>query len=449
MISPGDKVVVALSGGSDSVGLLHLLLNLKSFNLKLVAAHYNHKLRGDESDRDAAFVKQLAKELGVEFEYGENKDDDYWNKKKGLSHEDAARRLRYEFLEYVLEKCEARKIATAHTLDDQAETVIMRIIRGSGSHGLSGIPPVNAKIFRPLIEIQKSEVRDYLKLNQISWVEDLSNSSTQFQRNKIRLELFPILNEINPGINRVLLRSSEIFRIESGFIDQCVNKVFESVIVKKPFGYIGRSKEYLSQNKAIRLGILRKTIELLKGDLKSVSAVHLLVIDELIGANKSSGEILLSDNIRFNKGYNLFCLLDRSKFNENYSYEIADRDVYSFDNEFKVSVDITSDRSRWDDESVGFFSVKKVKFPLTVRNYRSGDRFKPLGLKGFKKVKDLFIDEKIPRFLRKTIPIFETADGIIWVGGVRNDDRFKVNKGDSKFLRIKIEKPELRFIKRF
>lgn len=448
MISPGDKVVVALSGGSDSVGLLQLLLTLKSFNLKIIVAHFNHKLRGRESERDADFVKQLVKKIGVEFEYGEARAEDHLDK-KGLSPEDAARRLRYKFLMGILKKNNAQKIATAHTLDDQAETVIMRIIRGSGSHGLSGIPPANGNIIRPLIEIKKQEIRDYLKINKISWIEDTSNVSTKFLRNKIRLELFPVLNEINPGINQVLLRSSEILRIESDFISQCVDKVFSSVIVRKPFGFIGKSKKYLSQNKAIRLGILRKTIELLKGDLKSISAVHLLSIDEMIESDKSSGEIILPEKYRFNKGYNIFCLSDKFRFNEKFRYEINDKGIYSFENGFKVIVDVTSDKTEWDDESVGLFSIKKVKFPIVVRNYRPGDRFRPLGVKGFKKIKDLFIDEKIPRFLRKTIPIFETGDGIIWVGGVRIDDRFKVKKRESKFLRIKISKPELKFIRKF
>ncbi|MGI9554168.1 MAG: tRNA lysidine(34) synthetase TilS [Thermodesulfobacteriota bacterium] len=447
MFSPGDKVIVALSGGSDSVGLLHILLNLKSLNLKLTAAHFNHKLRGKESERDAVFVRQLVKNLGVEFEYGEAMPGDY--SVKGLSPEDAARRLRYKFLRGVLKKCKAHIIATAHTLDDQAETVIMRIIRGSGSHGLSGIPPVNDKIVRPIIEIQKKEIREYLDLNKISWIEDSSNSSKQYQRNKIRLELFPFLEEINPGVSQVLSRSSEIFRIESDFITECVNNVFKSIIKKKPFGYIGRSKKYLSKNKAVRLGILRKTVELIKGDLKSFSAIHLLAIDEMIESDKSSGEIVLPDNIRFNKGYRLFCLSEKSGLDENFSYKIEAEGEYKFENGLKVSVDVTTDKTKWSNESVGFFSPKRVRFPVVIRSYKPGDRFRPLGLKGFKKVKDLFIDEKIPKFLRRSIPVFESADGIIWVGGVRNDDRFKVSRNESSYLRIKISKPELKLINSF
>ena len=144
-----------------------------------------------------------------------------------------------------------------------------------------------------------------------------------------------------------------------------------------------------------------------------------------------------------------FCLSDKSEFNENYRYEISGEGNYSFDNGLKVSVKVTSDRSGWDDESVGFFSIKKVQFPIAVRNYKPGDRFRPLGIKGYKKIKDLFIDEKVPRFLRKTVPIFETADGVIWVGGIRNDDRFKVGKGEKKFLRIKIKKAELKLFNKF
>ncbi len=448
MISAGDRVVVALSGGSDSVGLLHLLLNLREFDLKIIAAHYNHKLRGSESERDAIFVEQLSRDLGVEFEYGEVEQDHYRSVKSGFSPEETARELRYRFLNHVLEKCKAQKIATAHTMNDQAETVIMRIIRGSGVRGLSGIPPVNGRIVRPLIQMQKQEIKDYLRLNQINWTEDFSNNSTRFQRNKIRLELFPILKEINPNIDQVLLRSSEIFRIESEFIDSCIDEVYRSVITEQPFGYIGRSIEYLSQNKAVRLGILRKTIELLKGKFKNVSAVHIFTVDEMIGSDIPSGEIVLPDGIRFNKGYGIFCMSNNPGLGESYSYKINGQGFYSFENGLEIRVDVTSDGSEWGDESVGFFSVSKVKFPLTVGSYKAGDRFKPLGMKGSKKIKNVFIDKKIPKFMRKSIPVFQTVDGVIWVGGVRSDDRFKVEKGESEFLRIKIKKPELSFLEK-
>lgn len=446
MFSPGDKVIVALSGGSDSVGLIHLLLDLKDFNLRIIASHYNHKIRGDESERDAEFCRQLSEDLKVEFEYGEARDDDYEKNKVNVSLEDAARELRYKFLKNVLKKCKAHRIATAHTMNDQAETFVMRVIRGSGSRGLAAIPPVNNNIIRPLIKVQKQEIQNYLKINRIKWQEDSSNKSVRFRRNKIRLELFPILKEINPGIDQVLSRSSEILRIESGFIDNYVDKVYGTVMEKKPFGYLGKVKEYLLHHKAIRLGILRKTVELLKGDLKQISQVHLLAVDDMIEREKPSGEIVLPDSVNFSKGYEFFCMSMGSGLAETYNYTINGPGVYHFGNGLEVSVDRTSDRSGWEDRMKGIFSIDNTRFPLVVRNYRPGDKFRPLGMGKFKKIKNLFIDEKIPRFFRKSVPVFESADGVIWVGGVRIDDRFKAKRTESEFLRIQIKKPELSII---
>ncbi len=446
MFSPGDKVVVALSGGSDSVGLLHLLLDLKGFDLKVIAAHYNHKIRGDESERDARFCRHLSEDLKVEFEYSEAGEDDYRKDKRNLSLEDAARKLRYGFLKNVLEKYKAHRIATAHTMNDQAETFIMRAIRGSGSRGLGGIPPVNGNIIRPLIKVQKREIEDYLRSNRVDWQEDSSNRSVRFTRNRIRLELFPILKEINPGIDKVLSGSSEVLRIESGFIDNHVDKVYGTVMEKEPFGYLGKVKEYLLHHKAIRLGILRKTVELLKGDLKQISQVHLLAVDDMIEREKPSGETVLPDGIDFSKGYEVFCISRGSGLAETYSYTINGPGSYRFDNGLEVSVDTTSDRSGWEDEMKGIFSIDSTRFPLVVRNYELGDKFRPLGMRKFKKIKDLFIDEKVPRFFRRSVPVFETRDGVIWVGGIRIDDRFKAKRTESEFLRIQIQKPELSII---
>lgn len=447
MFSPRDKVVVALSGGSDSVGLLHLLLELKELDLRITAAHYNHRMRGKESERDAKFCRQISKALKIEFEYGEVGDDDYsGDKRKGLS-EEAARELRYRFLKNVLEKRGADKIATAHTMNDQAETVIMRVIRGSGSRGLAGIPPVNGNIVRPLIKVTKQEIEAYLKSSHVKWKEDSSNRSLRFRRNRIRLELFPALRDINPGIDQVLSRSAEILRIESEFIDGCVDRAYGTVVSKQPFGYyVGKVKEYLLCHKAVRLGILRKTFELIKGDIKQISLVHLLTADDMIEKEKASGEAVLPYNVKISKGYGLFCVSRVPGPEKSYSYTIGGLGSYRFNNGLEVTLSKTSDRSGWEDEMEGFFSAGKIKFPLVVRNYEPGDRFRPLGMRKFKKIKDLFIDQKIPRFLRRSVPIFETTDGVVWVGGVRIDDRFKAERSGPELLKIQIRKPELRVI---
>lgn len=448
MFNPGDKVIVGVSGGSDSVCLLYLLSSLKKYRLKLVVAHLNHGLRGRESARDEKFVEQTALKLGLKY-ICDRCDTESFKSQENLSTEDAARRLRYRFFDNSLKITGADKIATAHNLEDQAETVLMRMLRGSGSSGLSGIPPVNGNIVRPLINISSAEIKKYLKSQKIAWIEDSSNRSKIFLRNKIRHELLPELGTYNPNIVEVLSRTSNILRLESDFINSHTKKAFKSVFVKKHFGYIAKIDKYSRLHKAIRLSALRMCIEKIKGDLNSISTIQVLNLDEQINSAKASSEVVLPGKLIFSKGYRVFSIsgieIDKSGFN----HEVRGVGRYSYRNGFKLLFEKSSDRSMWLDENTGHFSLKKVSFPINVRNVKPGDRFKPLGSKGFKKLKDFFIDEKVPRFLRKTVPILECSEGIIWVGGFRIDDRFKVDNREKAFLRIKLSNPEVDLIKDF
>jgi len=448
MFNPGDKVVVGVSGGSDSICLLHLLHSLKKYRLKIVVAHLNHGLRSKESERDEKFVEHTALKLGLKFE-NECCDTLGFKNQESLSIEDAARQLRYEFFQKSVKINDADKIATAHNLEDQGETVLMRILRGSGSSGLSGIPPVNGIIVRPLINISRDEIIKYLLSKKIKWREDSSNNSKIYLRNKIRHELVPELKNYNPNIVEALSRTSNLLRVESDFLKIHTKSAFKNIFVKKHFGYIAKIEKYLRLHKAIRLSVLRMCIEKVKGDLKSISNLQILTIDEQINSGTASSEVLLPGKLIFSKGYKIFCISDSEINKAGFNHEIKEIGEYRYRNGFKVSLDKTSDNSMWLDENAGHFSLKKVSLPLNIRNIKPGDRFKPLGSRGFKKIKDFFIDQKIPRFLRKTVPIVECSEGVIWVGGIRIDERFKVGKKEKEFLRIRLTKPEIKLINNF
>ncbi len=448
MFNSGDKVIVGVSGGSDSICLLHLLYSLKKYKLKLIVAHLNHGLRGKESDRDEKFVENTALKLGLKFE-NETCDTTGFKNQESLSIEDAARQLRYRFFQKSVKINDANKIATAHNLEDQAETVLMRMLRGSGSSGLSGIPPVNDIIVRPLINISRDEIKKYLISQKIKWIEDSSNKSKIYLRNRIRHELIPQLNNYNPNIVEVLSRTSNLLRVESDFLKINTKSAFKTVFVKKHFGYIAKIDKYLRLHKAIRLSALRMCIEKIKGDLKSISTLQILTIDEQINSGTASCDVVLPGKLLFSKGYKIFSISGNEINKTGFNHEIKEFGGYRYRNGFKILIDKSSDKSMWLDENAGHFSLKKVSFPLYIRNIKPGDRFKPLGSKGFKKIKDFFIDQKIPRFLRKTVPIVECSEGIIWVGGFRIDDRFKVNKKEKNFLRIRLTKPEINLIKDF
>ena len=439
MLSPGDVVVAGVSGGSDSMALLFALWDLREFypDTDVVVSHVNHGLRGAESDEDAEFVREAARQLDFSFECV-RVDTETFRKKRGLSLEDAARELRYSFFNDILAKHSAHKIATAHTLNDQAETVIMRLIRGSGSQGLAGIRPSVGSIIRPLINVTKLEAREYLQSKGVSWREDSTNRSDEFLRNRIRNELVPLLENYNPAVEQVLSRVAAVCAAEADFISAEGEKRFGKIARVVEGDVLGDTEKLLREPPAIRFSVMRKSILAVKGNLNSVSAKHLFSIDEVVRSGDSSAEVDLPGGVVFHAGHGVFFFTREENFHGFPPTEIKSHGTHQVSPDLEVTVELTDDVSLWGAADVGYFSPEKVGFPITLRSFSEGDRFVPLGMRGAKKLKDFFIDEKIPRFLRKKVPVFETQDGIIWVGGLRTDNRFKADKRKGPWFRIRI-----------
>jgi len=439
MITPGDVIVAGVSGGPDSMALLFALWDLRGFYLgtDVIVSHVNHGLRGAESDEDAEFVREAARRLGFLFE-SVRVDTEGFRKKRGLSLEDAARELRYGFFNDVLTKHSAQKIATAHTLNDQAETVIMRLIRGSGSQGLAGIRPSVGNIIRPLINVTKHEAMEYLRSKGEPWREDSTNSSDEFLRNRVRNELIPLLESYNPAVEQVLSRVAAVCAAEADFISAEGEKRFRRIARVVAGGVLGDTEKLLREPPAIRFSVMRKSILAVKRDLNSVSARHLFSIDEVLRSSEPSAEVNLPGGVVFYAGHGVFFFTCEEKFREFPQAEIKTHGTHRVSRDLEVTVELTDDASLWGAADVGYFAPEKVGFPVTLRSFSEGDRFVPLGMKGAKKLKDFFIDEKIPRFLRKKVPVFETRDGIIWVGGLRMDNRFKADETKGPWLRIRV-----------
>ncbi len=439
MIVPGDVVVAGVSGGSDSMALLFALGDLREFypGMEVIVSHVNHGLRGAESDEDAEFVREAALRLGFPFECV-RVDTEGFRKKRGLSLEDAARELRYGFFNDVLTKRSAQRIATAHTLNDQAETVIMRFVRGSGSQGLAGIRPSAGNIIRPLINVTKREAVEHLRSKGEPWREDSTNSSDEFLRNRVRNELIPLLESYNPAVEQVLSRAAAVCAAEADFISSEAGKRFGKIARVVEGGVLGDAEKLLREPPAVRFSVMRKSVLAVKGDLNSVSAKHLFSIDEVLRSGEPSAEVNLPGGVVFHAGHGVFFFTREEKFREFPPTEIRTHGVHKVSPDLEVTVELTGDASLWGAADVGYFAPEKVGFPLTLRSFSEGDRFVPLGMKGAKKLKDFFIDEKIPRFLRKKVPVFETRDGIIWVGGLRMDNRFKADETRTPWLRISI-----------
>lgn len=302
MLTPGDRVLIALSGGPDSVCLLHILNYLKKrLNIKLYIAHLNHGIRGKESEKDADFVKKLARALNIKLVYGKLIIKKTGSKK---SIEEFLREKRYRFLKKAANKLKIDAVATAHTLDDQAETVLMRIIKGSTLKGLIGIPPVRydgkLKIIRPFIKTEKREILDYLEKNKIPFRVDSTNLEEKYFRNVIRKKILPYLSKFNPRIKRSLSNLASSLLEDFEFINlekQKRLKLIKSSVRKKNM----KITDILLQPKSIQREIIREVIKGIGGDIKKLTYRHWKDIDEFIKSKPRGKSVDLPGRIRVKK----------------------------------------------------------------------------------------------------------------------------------------------------
>ena len=304
MLICGDSVLVGVSGGPDSMGLILFLMEVKEkYSLNLGIAHINHNLRGKESDRDEKFVKDFACKTGLPF-FPEKKDVTSIAKKSKLSLEEAARNVRYSFYEKICEKYNFSKTALAHNCDDNAELVLMNLLRGSGPKGLSGIPPKrNTLIIRPLIDFSKNEILNYLELKNQDYVIDSSNNDLYFLRNRIRHSLIPLLEkEYNPSITDSLNRLSHIIRDEDQWMEKKISQVFEKALIKHEKNEIQLDYYALSElHRAVLRRIIRMSIKKIKGNLKRITLKHIDASMDLIASAESGKSLDFPDRIRIFK----------------------------------------------------------------------------------------------------------------------------------------------------
>ena len=458
MLSFNDRVLIGISGGPDSVTLLNVLLSFKKrYNLSFFIAHLDHMLRGKESDEDVNFVKNLAQELGLPCEVKS------YNlikiaRKEHLTLEEAARKYRYKFYLETAKKFKTNKIALGHNADDQVETVLMRFLRGSGLEGLMGIPPVRGKIIRPLIECSRAEIEEYCKENKIEYRVDSSNKEVVYFRNKIRLELLPLLSKgYNKNIKGIVLRLRSIVSEVSAYLNQETELLFKEVVKREsPEMVIINLKKFTFLPLALKRRIIRKSIEVVKGDLYCISFRHNNEILKLTEYQLGEKEIHLPDNLMVKKIYNKM-MIYKKRISKDRKEEIptpweynilipGKTEIKSLDIEVEIkildSANIKSSlyftKKKSKGEFLEFIDYNKVNPPLKLRNRRSGDRFYPLKMKGLKKVKNFFIDNKIPKDYRDLIPILiDSEDKIIWIVGMRLDDRVKINSDTKKVLCVK------------
>jgi tRNA(Ile)-lysidine synthase len=443
MISEGDSVIVAVSGGPDSVCLLHILHEVKDeLQIDLVVAHFDHGLRPAEDERETAFSRTLAQSLQLPFETAKGR---LLAKKTGGSKEEVARNARYAFLEKVREKHKAQKIALGHNLNDQAETILMRLLRGSGPSGLTGIPPSrDDQIIRPLTEIERSEIEKYLKAKKLLSVTDSSNLQTDYLRNKIRLELMPLLEEQQPQLASLLGQTAEILRDEDDYLERIAEAWLKKEVTRNPDNTLQLSiASFMCLPVALRRRVTRKVIGKLKKDLRRISWDHIETIQRLAQGKKPQAALALPGGAAVKRTYDHLVFSTSVKRKPRpFHHRVEGPGTYEIEEiGRRLSLEQLKNRkglrlggSAW----TAFLDAEKLRFPLTLRTFKAGDRFIPFGMKGHKKLKNFFMDLKVPLEQRYSTPILCREGTLVWVCGFRIDDRFKVTSETKRVMKLSL-----------
>lgn len=444
MINKGDKIIIAVSGGPDSICLLHILYELKKkYSIDLCVAHVNHCLRGEDADNDEDFVRQFCKKYNIDF-YGTRIQVDKIAKEKRISFETAAREVRYAFFKEVMEKVNGNKIALAHNANDQCETVLMRIMRGTGLEGLAGIKPLRDNIYiRPLIKITREEIENYCKDNGLETRLDKSNLETIYTRNKIRLELIPYIKEnFNSNIIQSINRLVENAEWDIEFID-FISKEIYNKYAKEEKDRVILSKELFLEPRAVVGRVIRNAVSSLQGNILNFEKVH---IDDIIKLNKlgTGKTIELPKEFIALNNYEDIHILKRDKYYKNYTgeqYELhLGKNIIKENMVINLEVLDSKDVLIKENQNIKYFNYDKITEEIALRYRKDGDKMKPLGMKGSKKLKDLFIDLKIPKEKRNNIPLICFGEEIAWVIGYRISEDFKIEKSTKNILKISIER---------
>jgi tRNA(Ile)-lysidine synthase len=415
----GNRILLAVSGGKDSVLMLHLF---KAIGVDIGVAHCNFNLRADEAQRDESFVALLARNLGLPF-YVTHFDTKKYAAENKISTQMAARDLRYQWFEEIRLSEQYDYIALAQHQNDAVETVLINLTRGTGISGLHGILPKRDRLIRPLLFLNRQQIEELVKANNIDFVEDSSNASTHYTRNKIRLQVIPHLQEINPNLEKTFAENISRFAELETFLNVQVQKLATKILNKRADGV------YIPLEEITRLNPQK----LLLYELLKPFGFGEHVIQEIL------------DCLKALSGTHFFSATHQAIINRN-DLVIVEKNVSVTANQFihpatesiifaahEMALKFTEEIKFESDANKAFVNAGKLIFPLVLRNWQNGDKFVPLGMRSLKKVSDYFIDEKVPLHLKNTTPILVNGNGeIVWIAGMRQDNRYKLTTATKK-----------------
>jgi tRNA(Ile)-lysidine synthase len=435
LIAIDDKILVAFSGGPDSIFLLNFLYKyIRKYKIKISAVHVNHQLRGQDSEDDENFCKDVCSDLGVPF-YSHKKDVKTYSQINKCSLEVAGRKIRYECFEETAASIGYNKIATAHNADDNAETVLLNLIKGAGPKGISGIPIKREEIIRPVMVINKQEILDYLKENNIKYRIDESNLSNEFERNYLRNEIIPLITKnLNPSFAKTVLQTALNFQRLNSLIDKLISnlrseiKVEKNKIVSIPIPVINKQDDFITSQ------LIKDVVE--ENFSVKLESKHLAKITSLKNRQAGKSEELTA---------NLICFKDRQEIKIFKSPAIKRKEEKFIKigetvtlGKHTLSIEkVTKESIRIDSSStIEYISGDSIKRDFTIRNWYEGDKFYPIGMHGTKKISDYLNDIKVDTLEKKEQLVLENNGKIVWIIKRRLDDRFKITPNTKRILKL-------------
>ncbi len=441
LLLEGDSVLVGLSGGPDSTCLLAVLNSLRdAFRLRVSAVYVDHRLRPDETPAEEAFCRKVCEAWGITF-LTRTIDVASYRSRAGLNVHEAARELRYRAFDEAAAETAADRIALAHTADDQAETIFMRLARGAGPAGLAGIPLRRGKVIRPFLETGRGEIEAFLAQAGITPVVDSSNLKADYFRNMVRMTVMPALKRANPNLVHTLVHTMQVLREEERFFDILVTKALMKLISRKT---AERIELFLSPLEAMETVLLRRVLRRALQETVGLRGVGFVHIEEMISLVRSGGagsRLRLPKGIRVVREYALLVITSE----EPVRLDACDLPVpgeavlVGANLVVRAAVDGEADAA-CDGRACFLVDADRVHLPLLVRPRKQGDVFYPAGFGRRKKIQDLLVDLKVPRDERDRVPLVVSGNDIVWVAGFRGDERFRATGHTKKIIRLGIVK---------
>ncbi len=425
LLNNHQKLIIGISGGIDSVTLLDILLHLrKIYTIEVILAHVNYRLRGQESDNDEKFVRELAVRHGLPC-FIHTAETKKLQRETKQTLQETARNIRYSFFDNLKKSLKADRIVTAHTADDNAETMLLNLFRGSGLEGMTGIPVCRGDIIRPLLCVTRKEIVEYGKSRKLKFREDSSNKKDDYTRNFVRHKIVPaITKRINPSLAETLLETSEIFDANAHYVNKEIDSFFPNIVDKQDDLYRISVHPIQKEDLFIQQMIAHRILSFI-GCEPSFRAINSLLdllenqkgkrfeISKEWDAERLEHEILITKKIN----------------PKEFSFSLNNEGTIAAENFiFSIKKSPVPGNKAHHHPSIEYVDASRVHFPIVVRSWCHGDAFVPLGMKGTKKLSDFFADQKLSSKDKKTIPVIESGSNIMWIAGYRLDDRFKLTQ---------------------